>query len=99
MTKPKYYAEVYTSKEEIPPAVYEQMKFGFVLKYGDDIVTGWCNSYSNAGYSHKGGGMQSAGDTVGIKLNNVIINLDEVFYYHTFVSILGTPVMFFPREK
>lgn len=97
MFTPKYYKQVYKSREELPQEQLAAMRYGFVVKYGDDIVTGWCESFSGVLYSASG---MVDNEHVGLKLNNVIINLDsEVFYSHSFITVVGTPVMFFPKEE
>lgn len=93
--KPKYYKEIYT-KDNIPEELMSQMRYGFVVKYGDDIVTGWCYSFSTTESS--GDDYRGAAKSIGIKLTNVIMNLEEVYYHHSTINVVNTPLIFFPKE-
>lgn len=107
----KYYRYSYEKKEDIPQEIMDKMRYGFVMKYGDDIVTGWCVSFQEVAYNSQGlkvvytsQGVFNSTDIIGFRLNEVILNLDSdasedgTYYYHTFVTVKDVPMIFFPKE-
>jgi hypothetical protein len=89
-----FYKAVYKTQEEIPEDIFASMRYGFIITYGGDIITGWCVNFSAKTYSSSG----YTENTVGVKLNNVILNIEDTFYMHSTISVLGSQIIFFPKE-
>lgn len=108
----KYYKSVYHTKEEIPQDILDSLKYAFVMKYGDDIVTGWCAAFQEVSFNAQGlkviytsQGVFNSTDIVGFRLNEVVLNLDSsadaadhAYYYHSYITVKDVPMIFFPKE-
>jgi hypothetical protein len=94
-----FFKEIFTSKDDIPQEINDRMRFGFVIKYADNIVTGWCGTFVNAETSYMNRGMSSSADTTGIKLKDVILDLGDTISYHSFITVIGVPIILFPNEE
>ena len=108
----KYYKEVFANKNDIPTELMEKMKYGFVMKYGDEIATGWCSYFNEVTYNSQGlkviytsQGVFNTTDIIGFRIMDAILNIgsggdsDGSFSYHSFIVVKSVPIIFFPKEN